>query len=567
MKCTPRPAEHPLLPATCALVPALWLACSSHSLDQLPAEPVVVTTMTISERPARQVDLLFMIDNSPSMAPKQEKLKAQFPKLMDALKDFADGSLPDLRVAIITSDLGTGAAYADGPCGPKHLPDGTVSSYGDLGRFQMIGAKDCGVTDDSALWLEYQGGEPANYTGDISDVFACLAGNVGTRGCDEEHSLQSIEFALLGQGIGNERQQTMVRPNAYLGLVILTDEDDCSAATNAGMFGDKPELHGESASLRCATRSHTCGGNNLSISGPGYPTSQTFSAPLVSCAARTDDCPNSTDGDGATDTSVPTDCSPLKDVKRLADRIKSLKTYPDEQILVAGIFGYPSQNQALADAQYKIGLVPNPNPSDEAHPQLFASWPVCYDANHHPASPDAYDSVAAGWGATAGLRISAFIDQFGTSGLKRSICDDNLASTLEELGSAFPDWERPVLCVDAKLFDTDQAAPGLQADCRVVYRRPVPDPSDPNKIVYREDSSSMPRCNSALSDDQQPAYPCWKVAIDRFRCPVTGQVISVVRAPSERKKRLPGGTKTVTQCLTCPDNGSDLPITGCDYSP
>jgi hypothetical protein len=34
----------------------------------------------------------------------------------------------------------------------------------------------------------------------------------------------------------------MLRPDAYLGLVFLSDEDDCSAATNDGMFGDKPEL-------------------------------------------------------------------------------------------------------------------------------------------------------------------------------------------------------------------------------------------------------------------------------------------------------------------------------------
>ena len=58
--------------------------------------------------PRRAIDLVFLIDNSPSMAPKQEKLKAQFPKLIAALKDPSDGPLPDLRIAIIDSDLGTG---------------------------------------------------------------------------------------------------------------------------------------------------------------------------------------------------------------------------------------------------------------------------------------------------------------------------------------------------------------------------------------------------------------------------------------------------------------------------
>jgi hypothetical protein len=94
-----------------------------------------------------------MIDNSPSMAPKQAKLRAQFPKLLEPLKDLSTDSLPDLHVAIIDSDLGTGGAYSSGTCGPKTLPDGTTSIYGDQGRFQMIGATACGVTDPNARFL------------------------------------------------------------------------------------------------------------------------------------------------------------------------------------------------------------------------------------------------------------------------------------------------------------------------------------------------------------------------------------------------------------------------------
>jgi len=121
-----------------------------------------------------------------------------------ALQDPTNGTLPDLRVAIIDSDLGTGGAYPDGYCGPKTLSDGTVSDYGDLGRFQMIGARTCGVADPSALWLEYSNGHPVNYTGDINDVFACLAGNLGTLGCGEEHQLQAFEFALFAKPIMQE---------------------------------------------------------------------------------------------------------------------------------------------------------------------------------------------------------------------------------------------------------------------------------------------------------------------------------------------------------------------------
>ena len=543
-------------------VPLAWLACTSHPLTQPAPQPYTNTDVYITVASRRLIDLVFMIDNSPSMAPKQEKLKAQFPKLIAALKDPSDGSLPDLRIAIIDSDLGTGNAYPNGACGPKTLADGTVSALGDLGRFQMVGVAGCGVTSPDALWLEYKLGQPVNYTGDIENVFACLAGNLGTVGCGEEHQLQAFEFALAAKGIGNDEQQKFLRPNAYLGLVFVSDEDDCSAASNDGMFGDKPELRGESASLRCSTRAHVCGGKNLTSAPPGYPTSAPFSAPFVTCAARTDDCPNATDGTASTDTAQPTTCSPLKCVKCLADEIKALKDDPG-QIMVAGIFGWPPYED-MAQAKYRIDLIPNPNSADPAHPQIYDYWPVCYDPDHLPSDANTYDPSAAGWGATGGLRLSAFIDEFGPNGLKFSICERDFSNAMRMIGSGIGEAINP--CIDYKLVDTDPITPGVQADCRVYYRTPMQDPVDANKVVYVEDAESMPRCDPGQSDDTQAVYPCWKLVIDRTKCPRNGNLINVVRKPSERSTPLVPGTKTGMQCWTCTDLIPEIPPSaGCGY--
>jgi hypothetical protein len=558
--------ERCLSRAGIALIIALtlaWLACSSHPLTQPAPQSYMNTDTYMTVAPRRLIDLVFMIDNSPSMAPKQEKLKAQFPKLIAALKDPRDGTLPDLRIAIIDSDLGTGNAYPNGACGPKTLADGTVSAFGDLGRFQMVGAAGCGVTSPDALWLEYKLGKPVNYAGDIENVFACLAGNLGTVGCGEEHQLQAFELALAEKGIGNDDQQKFLRPNAYLGLVFVSDEDDCSAAGNDGMFGDKPELRGESASLRCSTRAHTCGGKNLTSSPPGYPTDAPFSAPFAACAARTDDCPNPTDGTESTNTAQPTACSPLKGVKRLADEIKALKDDP-EQILVAGIFGWPRPYEDMAQAEYRIDMIPNPNSADSAHPQIYDYWPVCYDPDHLPADPNTYDPSAAGWGATGGLRLSAFIDEFGPNGLKFSICERDFSNAMSVLGQGFVDYRNP--CIDYKLVDADPVTAGVQADCRVFYRTPMQDPLDANKVVYVEDAASMPRCDPGQSDDTQTAYPCWKLVIDMSKCPVNGELINIVRNPTERSTPLVPGTKVGMQCWTCTDPVPGIPPSaGCDY--
>jgi len=537
------------------------------------------TDIYISIAPVRKLDMVFMIDNSPSMAPKVNKLKLQLPKLLDALKDRNDGSYPDLRVAMIDSDLGTGGAYVSGSCGPNESNGN--SSYGDLGNFQVRGAAGCGVSP-GALWLELTRGRPINFsaTTDISQVFGCLAGNLGTVGCGEEHQLQAFEFALVAQNLHTQQygaQNTFLRPEAYLGLVFLSDEDDCSAATNDGMFGDKPELRGESASLRCATRGHKCGGVNLTNAGPGYPTTAAFETDFAACAARNDACPNFTDSNQTTDTSEPTTCSPLKDVRKLAQEIKSLKgDIAEEKILVAGIFGWPRTlvdaagqpvldpygrtQPDMANAKYKIDLVPNPNAADTEHPQGWDYWPVCYDPDHQPATPGAFDADAWGWGAQGGLRMSAFVDQFGANGLKYSICERDYTEAMRGIGFAIAK-KMQNLCVDAKLVDVDPVVPGLQPDCRVVYRLPVVDPNTA-RVTYVENAQSLPMCQPGTTPDTATG-DCWQLLSDAAKCEVNGQLISIVRTSAEiANGPLPEGAKIGMQCWTCPALTS---AAGCEY--
>jgi hypothetical protein len=531
-------------------------------LDEAKVAPAVSrNTFTIPLAPIRQLDLVVMIDNSPSMAPKQAKLRAQFPKLLEALKDPSTDSLPDLHVAIIDSDLGTGGAYPSGACGPKTLPDGTSSSYGDQGRFQMIAATACGVIDPKAMFLTYSDGQPTNFKGDINTVFACLASGLGTLGCGEEHQLQAFEWALVLKGVGNDAQQKQfLRPDAYLGLVFLSDEDDCSAAPNDGMFGTKPELSNESASLRCSTLGHQCGGVNLTHAPPGYPTSAAFSAPFSTCAARTDACPNQSDGSKTgTDTSKPTGCSPLKDVKHLADEIKSLKSSPDKLIFAAGIFGWPLDGQDTLP--YKIDLVPNPI-ADPTHTQIFDAWPICYDPRHYSVTDQTtYNVDDAGFGAIGGLREAAFIDQFGSNGTKFSICEADFSSSLSGIGSALA-YRLPNLCLNAKMVDTDLDTPGLQPDCLVHYLNPVTGPN--GQVTQVKASTPLAECDPDASPDTV-ASDCWRLRDDTARCPGQGQWVEVVRTTAEilQTPKIPVGTELSMQCLICANASSGSP--GCDY--
>jgi hypothetical protein len=344
-------------------------------------------------------------------------------------------------------------------------------------------------------------------------------------------------------------------------LVFLSDEDDCSAAFNYGMFGDYDTLKNESPSLRCATRAHTCNGKNLTDAPPGYPTTAAFSTAFSNCDARLDkdgqpqdSCPNQTDGAAYTDTSQPTTCNPLKSVRHLAAEIKSLKSKPDEQILVAGIFGWPLSDADRASATYKIDKIPNPNTQDLSHPLIYDYWPVCYDPEHPAPQDGSYDARAAGIGATGGLRMSAFIDEFGKNGLKFSICQTDFTDSMQKIGEAIARHLQD-LCVNYKLMDSDLAQPGLQPDCQVVYQVPTPAKEDPTKVVL-EPSDKLKECPPG-STNYAVATDCWQLTTDQNawdKCKESGQLITVLRTADEKNTPLTPGTLIGMNCLTCTDD-------------
>ncbi len=551
-------------------LPLVWWACTSHPLAQPTPQPQQQTSLYIPISPVRQLDLVFMIDNSPSMAPKQAKLQANFPTLIAALQDPNDGTLPDLRVAIIDSDLGTAGAIGSGSCGPN-ASNGN-DPFGDAGKFRMIGATGCNMKDPNALWIDYQNtktGIVANFNStnpkaDINTVFTCLASGLGTQGCGFEHQLQAFEFALRphiltgADDTALTAQQQMLRASAYLGLVFLSDEDDCSAAPDDGLFSSSlnTTLANESASLRCATRAHACGGANLTDTPPGYPTTAAFTHTYSDCAARTDSCPNPLDGNGTTNTDQPTTCSPLRDIHNLANTIKSLKSDPTN-ILVAGIYGVPLDGDTTTP--YKVDKLFNQNTADTAHPTVYDYWPICYDPNHplagnDPTTQAGYQASIA-FGATGGLRMDAFINEFGDNGLKYSICQPDFAASMKTIGVTIAK-HLTNLCVNATLLDTDTATPGLQPDCHVAYAEP-----NAQGVPTEDPNSAMPQCQTGVADTAQPTRPCWKLVYDTTKCSGTqgagvGQLINIVVDPNVAA--VPAGTKINMSCRTCVD-GSTIP--------
>jgi hypothetical protein len=75
------------LTATLAAIPTLW-ACTAHPLVAPSDGAQRVQTKTFPVGQNRELDLLFMIDNSPSMEGLQTKLAQRLPDFMQVLKDL-----------------------------------------------------------------------------------------------------------------------------------------------------------------------------------------------------------------------------------------------------------------------------------------------------------------------------------------------------------------------------------------------------------------------------------------------------------------------------------------------
>jgi hypothetical protein len=196
------------------------------------------------------VDILFVIDNSNTMAQEQAKLSAQFPALIDALK--LAGSLPDLHIGVVSSDLGAGS---------YNLPS-CETSGGDGGKLQNKPTT-TGCVPPTNPWISHANGitnvpagspDPAQR---VKDAFSCIA-KLGTGGCGFENTLEAARRALdpsLNVNPG------FLRTNALLAVVFLTDEDDCSAAKTTLYDPSQQGVNdplGPLSSFRCARFGYTC---------------------------------------------------------------------------------------------------------------------------------------------------------------------------------------------------------------------------------------------------------------------------------------------------------------------
>lgn len=338
--------------------------CPDREISALPGSRAKVERKEIPRYP--ELDLLFVIDSSPSMAQEQRLLADNFNRFIDVLNRQFPGGLPSLHLAVITPDLGTQGGMQISTCTAAG-DDGVMR--GPPGERFLRDVRSDGADARSK-----------NYSGSLHDAFRTMA-TVGTGGCGFEAHLGALDKALrLPVNTG------FLRPSAYLAVVVIADEDDCSVRPErARSFFAQPDL-GAKQSFACFRSSTVC----------DEPVSEAV-GPRQGCRAN--------------------ESSPYH--WAVGELVRSLKELKEEQeTIVAGIMGPPTS--------------------------------VAVELVGDPPRPDVkgctYQIGAEIQKAAPGVRLAEFVSSFRNHALT-TICASDLTSPIESIAALISETARDAPCL------------------------------------------------------------------------------------------------------------------------
>ncbi len=241
------------------------------------------------------MDLLFMVDNSISMADKQQILAQAVPKLVDRLINpiqvcsdsqghtipaagpscggqYPNGPKPefrpvtDIHIGVVTSSLG-GHGAPTNFCNPQGPDAQTGSARND--KSHLLPKVRTGLSSYQNMgFLAFNGTNGP----EVGSDFANYVTVAGEQGCGFESSLEAWYRFLVDPappltvtvtnnystptGVDQEvltERKNFLRPDSLLGIIMLTDEDDCSISDSGLGWLVARQDHMPRASAACAT--------------------------------------------------------------------------------------------------------------------------------------------------------------------------------------------------------------------------------------------------------------------------------------------------------------------------
>lgn len=199
-----------------------------------------------------RLDLLLVVDDSGSMTEEQVSFALELPRFLNGLVTGVrpDGTtaepVTDIHVGVVSTDMGVGGASVF-TCEDRDGDDGILQTVTD--------ASGCPSTHPP--FLAFRGGDTNEFV-----ARASCASSLGTSGCGFEQPLEAMLKALTPStssvifeegttGHADGANLGFRRAGAALLVVVLTDEEDCSAL-DADVFNPESSRYpGPDLNLRC----------------------------------------------------------------------------------------------------------------------------------------------------------------------------------------------------------------------------------------------------------------------------------------------------------------------------
>jgi hypothetical protein len=445
---------------------SLLSGCVEHSLKpiELGKDDYDHGPISCSFSVNRDVDILFVIDNSGSMGAAQANLANNFGAFIETLED--DALALNYRIGVTTTDNAN-------PWCPGTTPEGgnlVLSSCKDrIEDFSLadgqvdasdIACNDICKLDAQALeilptrieqqpeaaprpWLERIDGEqnlPA--TTDMAEALECF-GPQGINGCGFESPLESMYLALARAKADSEPSYGFLRSDAILAVIFVTDEVDCSYNK---AFSEVFELDGDRVFWSDPTLA--------------YPTSALCWNAGVSCSGDPsgyDSC-DSINKDVFGNEGVADEDAVLHPMSRylgLLERLEAEKWLRTDAEIIVGLIG-------------GVGSVGAPiyrdvSDQDPAFQASFGIGPGCQAIDPHHSGLKTIQAVPP-------VRLRELVDAF-TPGNMFSICESDYTGALEAIAKTFAPQITPA-CYTRCVEDTDPSTLALDPECTVVQEPP-----------------------------------------------------------------------------------------------
>jgi hypothetical protein len=229
--------------ATALLLAAAAVLVDGCSCDKVPTGAVTDCEMTPPVPTSVRTDILFVIDDSGSMAGEQQRLRDGLTRFINTLADSPVQH--DIQIGVTNTSVAEfngDTAYQNGPSGaPRNVPypAGTIVAVSAL-----VDPLDTATWGDF-LWDGTQGfygtvAEPRILAWSDPNLIPAFSRNVlvGTNGSGREQPFAAMESALTTLQAAGEKNEGFLRPDARLAVVFLSDEDDCSGPVSGAVQSD-----------------------------------------------------------------------------------------------------------------------------------------------------------------------------------------------------------------------------------------------------------------------------------------------------------------------------------------